>query len=216
MTMNTKNQTTTDLEASLLAAYARAQKLEADAKAERLELERAISLARGTGDVTEKAAVAVKITSAEPLASRLETLLRGPRAPITLVELARAANTPAGEVSKELRRMRNAKCPTRSIDDAPDARLVYNHGTDFEPEWSWVIGDQTSTAELSDAVEMMITRRPYTFAELTAATGARRGRLSGVLVKFQRDGRDIANENGTDRQYRWKMRPIRARRATRG
>lgn len=215
LTMNTKNQTTTDLEASLLAAYARAQKLESDAKAERLELERAINLARGTGDVTEKAAVAVKLTG-ETITSRLEKILRGPKAPISLVELARAASAPSGEVAKELRRMRNAKCPTRSTDDAPDARLVYNHGTDFEPEWAWVIGDETPTAELSDAVEKMITRRPYTFAELTAATGARRGRLSGVLVKFQRDGRGIVNENGTDRQYRWKMRPARARRATRG
>lgn len=196
-----------DIHALLQSAHDRAAKLEADARAERLELEKAIRLARGTRQNVQPVAAVADQT----LAEKLETVLRGPDAPVSLVEIARVTGEPAGKVSAELRRLRGLKCPTRSPDDAADARLVYNHGTDFEPRWAWVIGDQTTTAELSDAVERLITVRPYTFAELTLATGARRGRLSGVLVRFQREGRDIVNENGTDRQYRWKMRAARRR-----
>lgn len=204
---NQKTQTHTDpLEAARMVAL----KLETDARAARLDLERAIKLARGTRDIR----TADEKPAAQTLAEKIEAVLRGPQAPIALADLARLAGESGGKVHAELRRMRAQKCPTRSTEDAPDARLVYNHGTDYDPRWAWVIGDQTPTAELSAAVEKMITARPYTFAELTAATGARRGRLSGVLVKFQREGRDITNENGTDRQYRWKMSPRRARRAT--
>lgn len=215
--MTTKIQTSkNDLQATLTAAHARAVKLEEDARGERLELERAIKLARGTGDVSREAAAAVvALAPRETLAVKLERILRGPDAPISLVELAREAREPAGSVQKELRRLRGLKCQTRSLDDAPDAPMIYNHGTEYEPRWAWVVGDQTSTADLSDAVERMITARPYTFAELTLATGARRGRLSGVLVRFQREGREIVNEDGTDRQYRWKMKPARSRRAAR-
>lgn len=211
MLTENKSQTSDgDLQTTLETAHARTLKIETEARAERLDLERAIRLARGTRDVARIAPV-----PRADLASRLESLLRGPLAPVALVDLARELGEPASKVSAELRRMRNARCPTRSLEDAPDARLVHNHGTDYEPRWAWVIGDQTSTSELSAAVEKMITARPYTFAELTLATGARRGRLSGVLVKFQREGRHIANEDGTDRQYRWKMRARRDRRTTR-
>lgn len=198
-----------DLQTSLAAAHARIQKIEADARAERLELERAIKLARGTGDVTSQANAARE--SVAPLARRVENVLRGDLAPISLVELAREVGAPAGAVQKELQRLRATKCPTRSLEDAADATQVYNHGTEYDPRWAWVIGDQTQTADLAAAVEKMITARAYTFAELTAATGARRGRLSGVLVRFQREGRNIVNEDGTDRQYRWRMKPARRR-----
>jgi len=191
----------TDLQSALAAIRDQAEQAETDARRVRLDVERAIKLARGTRDVTAEAAAVARA----PLAERVEAALRV--GPMSLVELADAVGDSGAAVQKELRRMRAARCPTRST-DAPDARMVYNHGTEYDPRWSWVVGDQTPTAELSAAVEKMITTRPYTFAELTAATGARRGRLSGVLVKFQRDERDIVNENGTDRQYRWKMKPL--------
>lgn len=203
----TRNQTDSDLQTTLETAHARAAKLETEARAERLDLERALRLARGTRDVAPKVVAEVKLAPAKTLAARLEDLLRGPGAPVSLVDLVAATGESAGKVSAELRRMRATKCPTRSLEDAADARLVHNHGTEFEPRWGWVVGDQTETSELSNAVEKMITVRPYTFAELTLATGARRGRLSGVLVRFQREGREITNEGGSDRQYRWSMRP---------
>lgn len=203
-----------DLQASLGAAHARAIKIEAEARAERLELERAIKLARGTSDVTEVARAVVRqaaLEGAESVSKRIERVLRSEGAPLSLVDLIQEVDAPAGVVQKELQRLRSIKCPTRSTEDAPNACQVYNHGTDFEPRWAWVIGDEAPTAELSAAVEKMIAARPYTFAELTLATGARRGRLSGVLVRFQREGRQISNEGGSDRQYRWAMKPARRR-----
>lgn len=195
--------TAPQFQAALAAAQQRAARIEADAKAERLELERlSASLARGTGDLTEQATEATS-----PLARRLETVLRGPRAPLSLVALAAAVKEPDERVRKELRRMRGTLCATRAPDDAPDARQVYNHGTNADPLWQWVLGDQTPTEELVFAVETMLRRRAYTFAELTAATGARRGRLSGVIVKFQREGYPIINDGGTPREYRWRLLP---------
>lgn len=205
--MTTPNKSRTfsahDFQTAIAAAQERAARIEADAHAERLELDRlAKAIARGTGDLTEQAS---EVTA--PLARRLETVLRGPRAPLSLVDLAAAVKEPAERVRKELRRMRSAFCATRSLEDAPDARQIHNHGTDADPRWQWVLGDQTPTDELVFAVETMLRRRAYTFAELTAATGARRGRLSGVIVKFQREGYPIINDGGTPREYLWRLLP---------
>lgn len=195
-----RTMTAPQFQAALVAARDRAVELEANAKSERLELDRLVKFGRGTGDVTEQATEATA-----PLARRLEIMLRGPRAPLSLVALAEAVKEPAERVRKELRKMRTAPCATRSIEDAAEARQVFNHGTEGDPMWQWVLGDDTPTDELVFAVETMIRRRSYTFAELTLATGARRGRLSGVLVKFQREGYPIVNDGGTAREYRWKM-----------
>lgn len=200
--------TPTDFQNALAAAQERAAKLESDARTDRLALEKLVRLARGTSDLAERAADA----RGDTLARRLEIVLRGPKAPISLVALASAVKEPAERVRKELRKLHNTLCPTRSIDDAEDARLVYNHGTDDAPVWQWVIGDETPTELLVFAVEEMLRRRAYTFAELTLATGARRGRLSGVIVRFQRAGWPIFNDGGSEREYRWRLGPQRLKR----
>ena len=181
---------------ALTAAHARAAKLEADARAERLALEKQIHLARGTREN-----VPARLSTS--LAERLEVILRSPEAPITLIDLAAQTNEPAERVARELRRLRATKCPTRSLEDAAEARAVYNHGTEDLPSWRWVCGDDATTAALAAEVEHMISVRPYTFAELTLATGARRGRLSGVIVALQRAGRAVKNVGGDQRMYRW-------------
>lgn len=166
------------------------------------------ALARGTNDdISTKAKLAVTLTDDSiPLIKRVETALRAK--PCTPEQLAKLTGTPLPEVFHLIRRMRNMKCPTRNQDDADEARLIFNIGTEAEPRFIWVIGDETPTQEVRDIVETLITLKAYTFADLYAATGVRRGRLSGVLVDFQRDGRKIKNEGGTDRRYRWSMTPL--------
>lgn len=182
-----------------------------EARAERLEAERALKLARGTGDVriaAEAATRAARVTpAAAPLSERLEAILRGPFAPLELRALASAAGEPAVRVLEQLKRWRKMSCPTRSTDDAADAKQVYNMGTEDNPSWIWVIGDATPAEELRDMVKRLLRLKPMTFAELTLATGARRGRLSGQLVQLQRDGEKLEDlsEPGS-RTYRWFLR----------
>lgn len=163
--------------------------------------------ARGTDTLARQAAIATAATDASlPLVERIQALLLG-NGPLAPADIARITHEPLATVNHMLRRMRNTKCPTRSLDDADDARLIHNMGTETAPMYLWVLGDATPTEDLRVAVERLITSRPCTFSELYCATGARRGRLSGVLVDFQRDGRDITNRGGTDRKYRWFMTP---------
>lgn len=49
------------------------------------------------------------------------------------------------------------------------------------------VGDNGPTPELAAAVRALISERPRTFAELLEETGARQGRVSGVLVRLQTD-----------------------------
>jgi len=90
-----------------------------------------------------------------------------------------------------MKKLRNTPCPTRSREDADEAKQVYNLGTEDDPRWIWVIGDETPPEDLSVVVRKMISYRPLTFSQLTVATGARRGRLSGRLVQMQRDGEPL-------------------------
>lgn len=218
MTTSPKTQTP-NLTKTLSAIVERAKKIEADAKAERLEAQRALRIARGTGDVREQAEAAVaastiaKIATKLSLADKIEAVLRGPFAPLGIRELAAAVEAPVGRVLNELKRLRTTACPTRSKEDAAEAKQIYNLGTEDDPRWIWVLGDETSPEELSAMVRKMISYRPLTFSQLTLATGARRGRLSGRLVQMQRDGealdKDINLPNS--RTYRWFISPKASR-----
>lgn len=163
-------------------------------------LERALRLARGTRDGL------VPMTDTR---AKVERALRD-HAPRTLREIAAATHEPAGRVADVLRKMRGERCPTRSRDDAPEARQIYNAGTPDEPRWFWVIGDETSPEDLTTAVRRLIGPGPHaramTFSELTLATGARRGRLSGRLVQMQRDGEPLENVGDSERIYRWRLK----------
>lgn len=79
---------------------------------------------------------------------------------------------------------------------------VVNVGSVSRPLWTWVIGDDTPTADLSTTIEQLIKIRPMSLREIMAATGARMGRVSGVLVRFQRTGRPIENR-GNARHGLW-------------
>jgi hypothetical protein len=60
------------------------------------------------------------------------------------------------------------------------------------------------TPTLAQAVEQLIRLRPMSLRELMAATGARMGRVSGVLIRLQRQGRPVENR-GNARHGLWFM-----------
>lgn len=146
------------------------------ARAERInELER--KLARGTGDVTEKARAATAQHRApalqkppeaprETLTQAVERILREkPRSTLDIIEATGAA----ASVVTELRRQLHA------------ARKIYNVGTDDRPQWFWRVGDDAPVAELNEAVATLLRIRPFARQELIEATGAREGRVDGAI-----------------------------------
>lgn len=154
------------------------------------EIRAELQLARGTGDVTDAARAAV--AAPPPLAERVEHALR--TGIYSLAELCQEVKSPPGPVGKVLKHARAA-------------RQVYNVGSEDRPRWTWIIGDAVETQELYAHVERLITDRPFTFAELLDATGARRGRISGAIVSFQHAGRKVMNL-GSESKARWFM-PLR-------
>lgn len=203
--MTAIKQTVTALESALAELAERAQRQAAalervTARAEELEQR----LARGTADHTadlltaEWSPIPTKVTPAKraptpppaparDLRAELEAALRA--RPSSLTELARTLHVPVNHVVIALRGLRKAG-------------RVYNVGTAEAPRWTWVVGDDGPMPELAATVEALIRDRPMTFAELLAATGARRGRVSGVIVALQRGGAAIENR-GDPRRARW-------------
>ncbi len=210
---------------TLTAIRDRAARMEIDAKAERLEAERALKqLARGTRDVAESSATPVQFPKALPLAAKIEAMLRGPFAPLDIRALAAAVEEPVGRVVAHLKKLRSTACPTRAVDGhlgcpvgdgAPDAKQIYNLGAEDDPRWIWVVGDETSPEELHLMVRKLLEHKPMTFPELRAATGARRGRLSGRLVQMGRDREPLADiSGGGGRKALWHLEPSRRKRST--
>lgn len=187
---------------ALVANVARLEAIEQAAHDERIKLERQLKSAgaslKGTRDMTDAARAAVADGRLEV---RMEVALRGAAAPMSVVDLARQLREPAANVQRVLKRLRETPCPTAAADSG--AMCVYNHGTDTDPRWSWVIGDDVDAQTLYSTIEVMLRRRPYTFRELQLATGARRGRISGATVEFARGDLPIYTVGGSERRYVW-------------
>lgn len=195
--MGTQTKTSMDLhnlQTALQTARDRAALIEEQARAERLEIDRALKLARGTGDYREQAAAAIAQTTEqrEPrtLTEKIERALRAHD--MTFEQLVKDVGEPSGRVQAVMSKLRAAE-------------KVYNIGTGDRPRWLWVIGDETEPAELRAVVMRLIRKRSWLFSELLAATGARRGRVSGVIVDLQRTGANIVNE-GTERLAKWRLK----------
>lgn len=154
--------------------------------------------AKGTRDMTEASRQAAADAG---LDIRIEVALRGAVAPMSVLDLVRAVGAPAARVHAAIKRLRTTPCPTAA--DGSGAMVVHNHGTAEDPRWLWVIGDAVEAQTLYRFVEAMLRRRPYTFAEMQAATGARRGRISGATVEFARGDLPVWTVGGSDRRYVW-------------
>lgn len=82
--------------------------------------------------------------------------------------------------------------------------LAYNVGTNHAPAWVRPVGDKTATPDLTAQVEALISMRPMSLAELTAATQARANRISGILWRLnRREDKQAAVNVGTQRRAKW-------------
>lgn len=193
MLIDSKQTTTNDnfqaIEASLTSARERAVQLTKDVE----ELETKLRHARGTGDVTAQAAKAV---APPTIAQKIETALRANV--FALPELAKAIGETTGKTGAAIRAMR---------------KNLGNLGTPARARWVWRIGEQATTAELTDMIKHLISDQPLTTAELVAVTGVRLSRVSGALVAIQRSGMNVYNL-GTPHRHRWFVVPSIVRGAT--
>lgn len=152
-------------------------------------------IARGTADVT-RAAVVARLEGAletpppapKTIAEKIEAALR--ERPRTMMELALETNTSPKRISNAMRELR-AK--------------TYNVGSETYPVWAWIIGDETTAAELGAQVERLIALRPFTLQELIAATGARRNRISGSIARLVEASK--AENHGSATVARWYAPP---------
>ncbi len=71
------------------------------------------------------------------------------------------------------------------------------------------VGDETTTEILVEAVRQAITGRARTLQELIEVTGARRNRISGVLVRLQVANPGIVKNLGTNARAIWYIEPAR-------
>ena len=132
------------------------------------ELEKKVraGLARGTREI------APPRTSDGTVAARVERILR--LAAMTPAELALAAGATQNAVDVAVRAA---------------GKKIANVGLPGAPRLSWVAGDDGPTADLNELVVRLLQVRPMTFAEVIDFTGAREKRVSGAIVRIQRDDR---------------------------
>lgn len=140
-------------------------------------------LGRGTGDVTEAARAAVAVVT-DPR-ERTRQALRDRVATVEHVASALEVTEP------------QARALVAELGDE-----VYNLATDAAPRWVLQIGDETDTETLCEAVRRVLRERPLEQREIIAATGARRNRVSGAIVKLQAQSEPIWNL-GEKNKARW-------------
>ena len=120
------------------------------------------ALARGTGEISP---IVLSLTD------RIHVYLKDHSA--DLRALAKALDANAEEVEGALH-------------DLQKEGRIANVGLVSVPMWSAIVGDGVTTQELNTIVLRLISERPMTVKELTAATGARLSRVGGAVVHAQR------------------------------
>ena len=179
MTINELKSTTKQLQDALTVIRAQAAtNAKESARVMRLA-DQAIAIARGTEDVQEQARLAVATVSEEKMPERIHAAIEKD-GPATVAELAQRLGAPAARVQRTVKKLRAAG-------------QLRNVGSPLEPVWWWAVGDDGETGELRDSVERLLSHRPMTLLEIVNATGARRNRISGVLVKLQVSGVPVRN-----------------------
>lgn len=196
---------------TLIDALHASKEIEANAHAETERLTKALQLARGTGDVTEQARAATNgqskplpVPTAKPeprtTAEHIEHTLRT-HGILSESALARTLGLSGRKLADEMSKLARA-------------HKVYNIGSANHPRWCWVVGDKSTPAELNAQVYRLTSASPLTFQQLEAATGARRGRVSGAIVAMQRNPKIAKRiENlGNGRVFVWFVRPDKSER----
>ncbi len=157
--------------------------------------ELAAQLARGT---REQPATPIR-TTALPLVAKVAALLR--TEPLDTVGLTSKLGAPAARVRAALAQLREDK-------------LVYNVGSDIEPKWVHVLGDNGPAAELRARVLTLISIRPFSHRELVVVTGARDNRISGALADLREDRQTRVVNLGDGSRGRWLVLPADLKLAT--
>ena len=111
------------------------------------------------------------------LVAEIERLTR--RRPTTVREIAEEVRLSPARVSAACRALARA------------GRLVWVEGfAEIESGWYWKVGDNApTTPDLRTAVENLLKWGPMTHKDLVDATGARPGRVQGLLVEWLSKGR---------------------------
>lgn len=157
-------------------------------------MEQRLQVARGTGDVSEAAQRAREQEKPEKpekpvdLRGRVENALR--RESLSPAQLSRATGESLEPINEMLKMLRQKD-------------HIYNVGSQEYPMWTYRIGDETSTPELTKVVKRLISERPMTTRELVDATGARLSRISGAVVSLLRDKEHQVLNMGHKRVARW-------------
>lgn len=156
----------------------------------------ASGLARGTKDLTRQAERAVQETTE----AGVERCLR--RESLTTLQIGKALGLPLDKVDQVIKQLHQE-------------HRVWNVGSAEYPVWTWRIGDETPLPELVALVRRLISERPMSTKELSAATGARYTRTDGAIITLRRsEVPDKILNLGTARSARWFLVPESARSAS--
>jgi hypothetical protein len=171
----------------------------ADASQKISELEQRLGVvsgrvARGTGDVIEQAAEALRRLKEveEPETVRTEmrerlhvaVILRSlveealAHASLGVTAIAERVNEPAGRVIDVLRVLRAEN-------------RIYNMGTEDAPKWTLRVGRGVTTQELRAVVGRLISERPMSADELAEATGATTQRVTMAVTAIRMGGAHV-------------------------
>lgn len=104
------------------------------------------------------------------------------------------------------------------MDALRDGLKLHNIGSEVEPLWQHVLGDDCSPEDLKAFVLRLVTTRPFTHRELVIVSGARENRISGVLADLREDPAMRVANLGNGAKGRWfvlpahiKLAPLRKR-----
>lgn len=183
------NKTTTPLN-TIEDVLANARALLAEKERELAELEQQAKMrtVRGTREIAALPPATPPASLAEQLASLLT------REAQDTASAAAALGVPVGRIRPLMDAMR-------------DALKIHNIGSEVEPRWQHVLGDDCSPADLRALVLRLISERPFSHRELCIVTGARENRISGVLADLREEpGTRVANL-GNGSKGRWFLLP---------
>jgi hypothetical protein len=151
-----------------------------------------LRLARGTGDITERAEAAVAAVKPVTLEDNLQRALQ--ERPRTFDDLSKHVDAEPAKVSNALHALRKAK-------------KIVNVGSEELPRWFWVVGDDAPVEVIYAAVGALIRDRPFTLQELLAVTSARASRVSGAIRNLMSEGNARVMNIGTPGRARWFVVP---------
>lgn len=175
---------------SIDAVLANARTLLAAKEHELAELEQQVKMrsVRGTREI----ALLSPATPPATLTEQLTALLT--REPVDMKSAAAALGVPVGRIQPIMDTLRHGL-------------KIHNIGSEVEPRWQHVLGDDCSPADLRALVLRLISERPFSHRELCIVTGARENRISGVLADLREEPDTRVTNLGNGSKGKWFLLP---------